>query len=240
MATPGELVHCIASMLKVPVPTVVQYDRNLAAAGLRSKGGRGLSAARVTSQDAANLLIAIVGAPMSGATVKETLATWHRFSPLRADLGNSPLSASDFSHWKRELPTLSRLRKRHTFRDAIAALIDSAARGEFENSVNNPVSRTRNDSRIRLPRVYISISAPLIGAHISVQPAGADHSPIVAYRPKEAERHADTYGDLSQQRTISLRTILTIAQTIGPPEKRSRRRRARPDTRKERLAARPK
>ena len=59
MATPGQLVQAMATALGISVATVTQYDRQLAENGLRSKGGRGVSAAAVTARDAANLLIAI-------------------------------------------------------------------------------------------------------------------------------------------------------------------------------------
>src|ERR1700680_4344941 len=123
MATPGELVHIIANVLGIPEATVVQYDRNLAAAGLRTKGGRGRSAAKVTSRDAANLLIAIGGAPISGATVKETRTTCDLYRTLRTfESGTSP---SNFSRFKSQLPTLGRLPREHSFGDAIAELVDS-------------------------------------------------------------------------------------------------------------------
>jgi hypothetical protein len=55
MATPGQLV-----------------DRVLAESGLRTTGGRGLSAAQVTAADAANLLLAICGAGHSS----DAMAIW--------------------------------------------------------------------------------------------------------------------------------------------------------------------
>src|SRR5258705_2750991 len=73
MATPGQLVKCIAEALSIPEPSVVQYDRLLAENGLRSKGGRGTSAAKVTAGDAANLLIAIMGSPVIGASIKPAI-----------------------------------------------------------------------------------------------------------------------------------------------------------------------
>src|SRR6516225_7202918 len=79
MATPGELVHAVAGALGISQATVVQYDRSLAAVGLRTKSGRGPSAAQVTSQDAANLLIAICGAPVSGAVIKEAGLACERY-----------------------------------------------------------------------------------------------------------------------------------------------------------------
>jgi hypothetical protein len=126
MATPGELVHVVAKALGIPEATVVQYDRNLVAAGLRTKGGRGRSAAQVTSSDAANLFLAIGGAPIAGASVKETRKTCARYGALRA-WGTRP----SFSRVKSRYPTLAKLPDRHLFKEAIAALIDSIAAGEF-------------------------------------------------------------------------------------------------------------
>ena len=248
MATPGELVRCISSVLNISEPTVIQYDRNLAAAGLRSKGGRGLSAARVNAQDAANLLIAIVGAPMSGATVKETEATWGRFSPLRALPSISSISSlnvSNFSKLKRELPTLGRLRKGHSFKDAVAALIESAALGEFDNQAEIPVDRSI-DPRVILPKVSVTMQAPFISADIRVCTKRVPLGCFVAYYPKKDELYADNYGDLSQHRSISLRTILTIAQTIGASKNAAAerpvkdRKKIRAKRVKARLAERPK
>ena len=74
MATPGQLVECVATALNVPQSTVVLYDRVLAESGLRSKGGRGKSAPKVTAEDAANLLIAIAGTSSGGiATAARTV-----------------------------------------------------------------------------------------------------------------------------------------------------------------------
>ena len=68
MATPGQMVQTMADVLGMPAATVSQYDRQLAEAGLRTTGGRGPSAAKVGATDAANLLIAILGSPVSGAS----------------------------------------------------------------------------------------------------------------------------------------------------------------------------
>ena len=67
MATPGQLVRTMATVLGVPEPTLTQYDRHLAEAGLRQIRGRGTSAAEVSAEDAANLLVAILGSPAVGA-----------------------------------------------------------------------------------------------------------------------------------------------------------------------------
>ena len=150
MATPGQLVHTVSKVLGIPQATVVQYDRNLVEAGLRTKGGRGLSAARVTSQDAASLLIAIAGAPISGATVKETQATWTRFAPLRAIKVGKPTTFSRLS--RSNFPTLGKLGRGHSFHEAIAAVIDSIVAGEFRPWTS----------------AYVSLDSPSPHATISV------------------------------------------------------------------------
>jgi hypothetical protein len=59
--TPGQLVKAVSIALDVPEETIVQHDRNLVVAGLRTKGGRGRSAPAVTPLDAARLLVATLG-----------------------------------------------------------------------------------------------------------------------------------------------------------------------------------
>ena len=83
MATPGQLVQTVADMLGVPAETVTNYDRVLSESGMRSKSGRGRGAAKVTAQDAAYLLIAILGSPIAGASVKEAANTCRRYGSYR-------------------------------------------------------------------------------------------------------------------------------------------------------------
>jgi hypothetical protein len=71
MATPGQLVETTAAILGIPQPTIALYDRVLSEHGLRSKGGRGRSAAKVNARDAAHLLLAVIGSSMSGASTKD-------------------------------------------------------------------------------------------------------------------------------------------------------------------------
>lgn len=61
MATPKQLVQKVAALTGIAVNTVIQHDRNLADAGLRTIAGRGRAAARITYLDAAHLLIAVAG-----------------------------------------------------------------------------------------------------------------------------------------------------------------------------------
>lgn len=78
MATPKELVEKVAELTGVPEGTVIQHDRNLSVAGLRTVGGRGRAAAQVTYQDAANLLIAVAGS----RNVKDSVKTVQEYAGL--------------------------------------------------------------------------------------------------------------------------------------------------------------
>jgi hypothetical protein len=195
VATPGKLVRAVADMLGAPEPTVIQHDRNLVAAGLRSKGGRGLSAAQVTSRDAANLLIAICGSPPFGASVKETVTTYHRYAPLRAFRGTK---LGNFSRVKSELPTLGSLPAGHSFLDALAALIDSIAAGEFKSQ-----GRETGD-------IYVSLHDLGPTAYIDVK---KDNSIRLFYR--RTADFPDLDADLRQVRSFSITTLRELAHVVG-------------------------
>ncbi|MGN7294690.1 hypothetical protein ACTHQP_17570 [Rhizobium sp. SAFR-030] len=106
MATPKQLVAKVAEITGVPEGTVIQHDRNLSVAELRTTGGRGLAVAKVTFDDAANLLIAVAGS----RNVKDSAKTVREYR----ELGSS--HALDFGDVKRG----------HTFGDALAALMEAA------------------------------------------------------------------------------------------------------------------
>src|SRR4051812_9187559 len=78
MASPGDLVRCVATSLGVPEASVVQHDRSLLIAGQRTKGGRGRSAAKVTAADAAKLLISVAGS----SYVKDPLPALNGYAQL--------------------------------------------------------------------------------------------------------------------------------------------------------------
>jgi hypothetical protein len=126
MATPGELVKTTATALGIPEGTVFQFDRQLSEAGLRSKGGRGRSAAKVTPEDAANLLIAIVGSPVSGSLIKESAQTCRTYGAL--PYKSNPSLQQNFA--KMGLPTMAALGSTHTLGVALSELIRAATRGE--------------------------------------------------------------------------------------------------------------
>jgi len=117
VASPMQLVECVATALGVDVSTVTTHDRNLVAAGLRTKGGRGLSAARMTANDAANLLIAVAGADQ----VRESVRAVESFASLVAT-GRRP-----------DAP-LPGLKAGHTFGEALTAFVQAFADGALRGA----------------------------------------------------------------------------------------------------------
>jgi hypothetical protein len=61
--TPGVFIEHFAQILGLPSKSIVVIDRALLEAGLRSRGGRGRSAAKVKVADAATLLLAVMATP---------------------------------------------------------------------------------------------------------------------------------------------------------------------------------
>ena len=62
--SPGLFVEKLAKILGVPAKSITVIDRALLEAGLRARGGRGRSAAKVTIADAAMLLLAVMVTPV--------------------------------------------------------------------------------------------------------------------------------------------------------------------------------
>jgi hypothetical protein len=127
MATPGQLVQVMADVLGISKATVIQYDRVLSENGLRSKSGRGKSAAQVTSRDAANLLMALAASPLFGLSAKDAVTNCEAY----ASMFTQPVSQAWSKHFASfGLPTLSNLPEKHSFGEALSTLIDAAGRGE--------------------------------------------------------------------------------------------------------------
>jgi hypothetical protein len=111
--TPGQLVKAVSIALDVPEETVVQHDRNLVVAGLRTTGARGRNAPSVTHRDAARLVASILGS----VKVKDSASVVERLDQAkvltkRKDYATLPL------------PRFVELPESHSFIDALTAIID--------------------------------------------------------------------------------------------------------------------
>ena len=154
MVSPGELVKTTSALLGVPEPTVTQHDRNLVVNGLRTKSGRGTSAAKVTPRDASHLLVSIMGS----AQVKDSAMTLERYGISQAD-DEGP----DIKYTKLRVPMLAKLLRTHSFLDALEALIASAADGSLmTGTVENG----------EMPNIEVRVLEPFTVGVISIQPHG--------------------------------------------------------------------
>jgi hypothetical protein len=221
MATPGQLVKCIAEALSIPEPTVVQYDRLLAENGMRSKGGRGTSAAKVTPVDAANLLIAILGSPVAGASIKPAIEVCKTYGRLPVKLGGN----SQTLKMSRKLgfSTVAKLSPSHTLRDGLAALIEGACVGESliisaEDEEGGPLTGPDNDWF-----VGITLDGPTPWAQIIIDASLGEGRPAetarFVYHSVKRDRDGGFWaprgsGDLHQSRYITFRTIRRIGALL--------------------------
>ena len=93
-------------------------------------GGRGPSAAIMDSVDAANLLIAVVAAPINGPAIVSSAATCELYSKLRFGKKIS----TPTRQWHDVFPSLARLSSDHTFAEALTALLDAERTDESQKS----------------------------------------------------------------------------------------------------------
>jgi hypothetical protein len=215
MATPGQLVECVAAALNMPQATVVLYDRVLAENGLRSKGGRGRSAAKVTAEDAANLLIAIAGSSAGG--INSAAATVERFSSFvhmrRAGWRDliteaTPRELVEAAERMPEvdvmaMPGMEALRSKHSFREGLTSLIEAVRQGKITFK-----KRGSDDPS----RAFVSLQGPtLTSAGISITLSDGT-SASAHYEPSE---ESAGFSDLYWRQTFSHRTVSAVAQLLG-------------------------
>jgi hypothetical protein len=214
MATPGQLVQAMATALGISVATVTQYDRQLAESGLRSKGGRGTSAAAVTARDAANLLIAIVASPLAGPTVKEAVRTCEAYGSLKA-LGR--VSRTDTLP-KFGLPTVASLPAGHSLREALSVLIDGVGKGEIFQIPDREGPLTADfcfGVRFEGPEPAAEILADgTVGQGKASQMARLVYTSARAAKGFRKRRPTQR-GDLHQSRSISFATIRALGHLVS-------------------------
>jgi hypothetical protein len=198
MASPGELVAVMADTLGVPRATVVQYDRVLAENGLRSSGGRGLSAAKITAADAANLLISIMGSPISGAAIKDAAQNCRLYGALRNLKTIGP--RQELRH---QFKGLAELPQHHSLQSALVALIEGAMDAE--------TSSTQKSTGDEL--LDFQLNGPLPWAQIVVRNSWRSLHPRIrlTYSRNPRER---SFTDLHQSRQITFKTIRMLAATL--------------------------
>lgn len=223
MASPGQLVKAIAEVLGQPEVSVTQHDRNLVAAGLRTKGGRGNSAASMTARDATNLLIAVAGS----SAIKDTVQTVREFGSLPARSAEAygekgSQGTDETGRWRLDgfpITELQQLRPGHTFDEAIEGLLIAVVSGGWQNAI-----KAKNDrSPYGIPDIHVRFMGPYAQAAIDIYGAGYTERMTYTHIPTDmegvqawAEAHMKTadLGDLSQIREFKLRTIMTVGKRL--------------------------
>ena len=198
MATPGQLVSCLADLTGIPVGTITLYDRALSEAGYRTKSGRGRSAAQVTSRDASLLLITT----LNGGPVKDCLSAVEKFS---ATTIRYALDASDT--WsQRSFGRMAELPRDHNFIDAVATLIDCLHKDPAL------LSGIYRDAIVEVhspyPHGYIRI--------YSVSPISVRYT----IDPKSSDNDYFAGRDYHEVRSVGLQTLLKLGRLIyeGTPQ----------------------
>ena len=217
MATPGQLVEAMALSLGIPVATVIQFDRQLAENGLRSKSGRGTSAAAVTARDAANLLIAVAASPLAGPTVKEAVRTCEAYGTLKTRQSASWVDKFPMFG----LPTLASLPAAHSLREALSVLIDGVGKGETFRLPGREGALMR--SRARDFCFSVQFVGPEPWAEILADGSIGEQKPSQTARlvytsaevAKGIRKRRPARGDLHQTRYISFATIRALGSLIS-------------------------
>ena len=221
VASPGELVRKFSELFGIAEPTIVVHDRNLVVAGLRSKSGRGNSAARMTARDAAHLLVAILGS----SHVKDSAETVRRYRETR-------LHAIEYGYDNCPIAALRNLPPDHSFVDAIEALVTAAIDGSLETALSISMGVVEGVEIGHADIMHIAVRTPgqlgeiSIGGgsftlhgrytlpspfalHQSLRPPAEE---VEAWKRKAAEYHVDS--DLVQYRWVTSRTILELGQVL--------------------------
>jgi hypothetical protein len=212
VATPAQLVEALSEATGVPMPTVVDIDRKLVAACLRTKSGRGLSVAHMRALDAARLITAILAAPQAN----QSAAAVKRYAETQAD----PERSSDGFFAATGIKDLAALPPRHSFVEALAALIDSATVGDLRKLTGAATEEVR-------PRIEVFAFTQATYGRIRIFGLPNGRAALVEYvqarsvtraRAGKAPRtkgDGAVRGDLEQSRRITERTILSVSKILA-------------------------
>ncbi|CAK7257257.1 MULTISPECIES: hypothetical protein [unclassified Shinella] len=234
MANSKQLAKAISEVLGVPLKTIEQIDRVLSEAGLRHVGGRGPFAAKMQASDAANLLIAVAAAPVSGAFVKDAARNCRHYMSLT-------VSRNDAKPWfngNSRIPQIAALPPMHSVADFLTAAIEAAISGDLQEALTISYSSGIKQILPRavefqfwgpLPQVRISLSQPEVEQEPETHERKIyiDDSPQVDTKndpdwTKKIHAWSDElckkygpHGDLEQIRILTVTSILAVARCLN-------------------------
>ncbi|QDM14595.1 hypothetical protein FNL55_00455 [Tardiphaga sp. vice352] len=228
MATPGVVCIYLAETLGIPPNATHVAWRTLRENGHATHGGRGKSAAHIDAGDASMLLAATVGK----LPLKSGYESWKRFNALPARTGELSLpgdSDGDARQWKLDVPELRKLKVKHSFGDALEALVAAAISGSLQSATSPRADNDTYSDR----RVEVRFFGPFPQAQISIWKGSqlpefrfsqsmtysempSDFPELLTYA-KQARPAAED-GDMTQITTVGTRTIMTLGQLLRVPE----------------------
>ena len=208
----------------MPAATVALHMRDLREAGrkeagLFTQGGRGRSAAQMTSMDAANLLIAAAASQNAASGLGGSVATVNEHSRLWTKQEGSAV-------WNKIIVSLP---QKHTFTEALAILIASSAINRLQQiadeTVKGEIDFTKRSTKFD---ISIVMTVPTVTASIGLQ-YNDKETEIYHYHfrnsatgwkkhndwPPSLMKHPDGFGDFGRQVTFSHRTIDRLGTLLG-------------------------
>ena len=211
MATSGQLIEGMANILRYPKQEVLKHDRFLAEQRLRTVGGRGRSAARMTSLDAASLLGSIMAAPANNDPLHKSADSWrsYRDLPCMARLQKVEGSEAD-TRWQSGIRQLDALPEGHTAVAAIAAAIECAAEPHhWMRGPNSPAWRATHPDNI-----VIDFHSPVCTVDIRVWNAELGRDEFHRYMDRGAFAGGDRLPGIRQVRTVDFEVLLQLGQLL--------------------------
>lgn len=199
MATPPELMQAVSEATGVPLATVVDIDRWLVKAKLRTKGGRGLNAARMTVLDAARLLTAVLASSQSNRAV-EAVECYGQTKPDKARSTEKLFAGTG-------LEDLANLPPSHSFVDGLAALITATATGSLAKMGARSFPHIEVFALTQATHGRIRVSGLAGGTAASIEYAGKSSG--------HETRGRKAAGDLEQSRRITEQTILPVGRLFA-------------------------
>jgi hypothetical protein len=223
LATPAQLASLLARVLDVPKSSVITLDRNLAKAGLRTVGGRGTGAAKMSARDATNLILAAAGT----STIKNGLIPVERHGRMMAAQGQWRLRFLP-------IPEVTDLGPDHTLADALEAFIGAAASGTLSRAAGYPEGADldlADDERAPV-QIEVCLLEPTTWAEIVVSACRFDEEGELEIedqefrtysRPRPTGRGAlsfdppldlEVHGDLLHRHIFTHRTIAAVGKLL--------------------------
>lgn len=227
MATPGQLIKTVASVLGLEEVHVASHYRHLREAGLVAKAGRGTSAAKMTARDAAHLLLSIIG----GNLAKDAAETVNNIGRLEAasfpsneelyrDTHNDRIDVCiGKGSWELgpiNIPRLPHLPGNHSPVDAVAALIEEAAEGSLVNAASSdpwPANVVLPWGNPCTPVILVQIRWARDNLWGTVIVKSPNHPALMLYYPRNHDYRANKY-DLHIERSFGDHTLIAVGMLL--------------------------